>query len=298
MSWEGFKLDWIEVTVVTTAEVSEAVANLLIEEGAQGVVEASAAERTAYFPLDTDWKARLDRIERSVAGLSCFGLDVGPAKVTFRTVSDEDWAEAWKAHFHPLRLGRRIVVRPSWREFRARREDLVIDLDPGMAFGTGNHPTTALCVESLEEAVAPGSVVFDVGTGSGILAIAACLLGAARVWACDIDPVAVRVARENAARNGAADRVGVLEGSWPVLFPLPEKADVVVANILAPVILSMAEDARRLVRPGGAFIAAGITREQGDEVAAGLCAAGWNLERRLEREAWVSFVARSGDGGR
>jgi len=283
------------VTVLTTPAASEAVANLLIEEGAGGVVETSAAERTAYYPKIDGWKTRLDRIERSVAGLSRFGIDVGPARVTTRTVNDEDWAEAWKAHFHSLRLGQRIVVRPSWREHQAGPDDLIVHLDPGMAFGTGNHPTTALCVAALERVVMPGNSVFDIGTGSGILAIVAARLGAARVWACDTDPVAVKVTRENVALNGVADQVEALEGSWQTLAGLKEKADVAVANIIASVIIQMAGEVRTLVKNGGAFVASGIIHSRADEVAAALSEAGWSLIDRLEKEEWVAFVARHGD---
>ena len=289
------KLHWIEVTVEATPEASEAVANILIEEGAGGVVESSPAARTAYYPEVGDWQARVDRIRQRVAGLSRFGLDPGPARVAWRRVNDEDWAEAWKAHFHPVRLGRRIVVRPTWRAYVPEPGDVVIDLDPGMAFGTGSHPTTALCAAALEERVSPGCTVCDVGTGSGILAIAAARLGASCVLACDTDPLAVCIAKENAARNGVAERITTVDGSWPELIALGRRAEVVVANIIAPVIMSMARDARKLAKPGGVFIASGIVAERAGEVAAALEEAGWLPAGRLEREGWIALLARNGD---
>lgn len=288
-------MDWIEVRVTTTPEAVEAVAHLLTEEGAAGVVEEAPAVRTAYWPDLGDIEARLDRIRRSVAGLAQFGLDVGPARVEWRRVAEESWAHAWKEHFHPLPVGERIVVRPTWRTYDAKPGEIVIDLDPGMAFGTGSHPTTSLCVKALERLVREGDLVYDVGTGSGILAIAAALLGAGRVVACDIDPVAVRVARENVAQNGVARRVEVVEGDWSALPA--EKADVVVANILAEVIIDMAPEVSRLLRPGGNFVASGIILHRAGDVERALAGAGLEVLRKDEQGEWAALVARLGEAG-
>lgn len=288
-------MDWIEVRVTTTAEAGEAVAHLLMEEGAGGVVEEASAVRTAYWPDQGDIEARLDRIRRSVAGLARFGLDVGPARVEWRRVAEETWADAWKEHFHPLRIGERIVVRPTWRTYEAKPGDIVIDLDPGMAFGTGSHPTTSLCLLSLEQLVHDGATVYDIGTGSGILAIAAALLGADRVVGCDIDPVAVKVARENVAKNGVQDRVQVVQGDWTGLEP--RMANVVVANILADVIIQMAPEAPRLLCPGGSFVASGIIAHRTRDVQKALEAAGFQLLAIHEEGEWAAIVSRLGEAG-
>lgn len=286
-------MDWIEVRVTATPECGEAVSHLLIDEGAGGVVEEGPAVRTAYYPDQGDLEARLDRIRRSVAGLSQFGLDPGPAKVEWRRVAEQAWAHAWKEHFHPLKVGRRIVVRPTWREYEPAPGELVIDLDPGMAFGTGTHPTTALCVRALERWVSPGDVVYDVGTGSGILAIAAAKLGASRVEACDVDPVAVEVAKGNAAQNGVLPQVRVAMGSWT---SLPAGgADLVVANIIADVVIELAGDVKSLAKPGAVFVASGIIAHRADDVLGAFRAAGFAaLEVKGEGE-WVAVTCRVGE---
>jgi len=286
-------MDWIEVRVTATPEASEAVAHLLIEEGAGGVVEDGPAVRIAYYPDQGDVEARLDRIRRSVAGLSQFGLDPGPAAVTWRRVAEEQWAYAWKEHFHPVKVGRRIVVRPTWRTYEPAAGELVLDLDPGMAFGTGTHPTTALCVQALEEWIGAGDVVYDVGTGSGILAIAAVKLGASRVEACDIDGVAVQVASANAKQNGVAHQVRVLEGDWKSLPP--GEADLLVANIVADVVIELAGEVAGLVRPGGLFVASGIIASRTEDVLAACQRAGLVVLETKGAGEWAAVTARVGE---
>ncbi|MDI3280094.1 MAG: 50S ribosomal protein L11 methyltransferase, partial [Bacillota bacterium] len=241
-------MEWAEITVVTSAEAVEAVSNRFQELGAQGTVisdpepvlgQTSGEVRvSAYFPVDGRLERRVQEIREFVAGLGQYGLAPGPGRVEVRRVEDEDWAEAWKSYYRPIRVGRRILVRPSWEE--APAEGVVIELDPGMAFGTGTHPTTALCLEVLEEVLRQGEAVWDLGTGSGILAIGAARLGAGRVEAFDVDPVAVQAARRNAARNGVADVVSVHERDVAAAGEnLPQELshapDVIVVNIIAEV---------------------------------------------------------------
>lgn len=286
-------MNWIEVRVTVTPEAVEAVAHLLLQEGAGGVVEEGPAVRTAYLADVGDVEARIDRIRRSVAVLDRFGLDPGPAKVEWRRIAEESWAHAWKEHFHTLRIGERIVIRPSWRSYTPGPGEVVIDLDPGMAFGTGSHPTTALCLQALEKLVRPEDVVYDIGTGSGILAIAAALLGAGRVEACDIDPVAVRVAAGNVENNRVSDRVRVVQGNWRVL-PAGE-ADLVVANIVASVIIEMAQEVPRLVKPGGHFVASGIIVERLDEVKDALASSGVLAVQEQVDGEWAALIGRVGE---
>lgn len=284
-------MDWVEVVVDASSESIEAVANLLIEAGAGGVVEVSPTARAAYLPADDQLRARIDRLRRAVSRLAEFGLDPGPATVTCRPVAEEDWAHAWKEHFHPIPIGERLIVRPSWRTYAAGPEEIVIDLDPGMAFGTGTHPTTRLCARALERFVTPESTVADVGTGSGVLAIGAALLGARRVVACDIDPVAVQVARENVAKNGVAQRVEVVHGSWTQLIEAGVIAGVVVANITASVIEVMIPDLPRLIAPEGRFIASGIVSRREADVWAALERRGWQLLGVETEGEWVALEA-------
>ncbi|MGE5509173.1 MAG: 50S ribosomal protein L11 methyltransferase [Chitinophagales bacterium] len=311
-------MEWREVRVTTSAEAAEAVAFRLERLGCQGVVleEPGLLERRRReSPLDlfpeelrpaeghrvTGYLAEDGRTEGLLAELRTFlcelpgwGLDPGPARVEVRRREDTEWADAWKRYYHTLKVGR-LVVRPSWEEYQAGPGELVIDLDPGMAFGTGTHPTTALCLAALEEALREtrAELVVDAGTGSGILAIAAAKLGAGRVIACDLDPVACRVARENIASNGVAPAIEVREGdARPVLRSVAGRASVVVANIVAEVIAAFAPDLTGALRPGGLLLAAGIIEHKRPAVEEALLKTGVRLEEGREQDGWVLLKAR------
>ena len=212
------------------------------------------------------------------------------AEVSTRAVREEDWASTWKQYYKPVHVGRRIVVRPSWEDYRAVEGELVIELDPGMAFGCGTHPTTSLCLKLLENYIRGGERIYDVGTGSGILAVAAAALGAGRVVAVDLDPVACRAAAENVARNRVEGIVRVVQGN--LLDNLNGGADLVVANIIAGVIISLAPDAAAALVPGGFLIASGIIRHRAEEVRDALEEAGLTPWEQLEEGEWTAIVAK------
>lgn len=201
-------------------------------------------------------------------------------------VEQEDWQNAWKQYYHAMEIGRRLAIVPGWETYETDRT--VITMNPGMAFGTGTHETTSLCLETLDELVKGGERVLDIGTGSGILAIAALKLGAARAEGVDIDPMCVRTAGENAQRNGVADRFTVLVGD------LSDKAsgtyDLITANIVAAAILSLAPAVPALMKDGGRFIASGIIDERREEVLAGLEAAGLRPLEIKEKRGWVCIL--------
>ncbi|MGB9594364.1 MAG: 50S ribosomal protein L11 methyltransferase [Anaerolineae bacterium] len=204
-------------------------------------------------------------------------------------LEDKDWERAWQEHYHVLRIGRRMVIRPSWRAYEPQPDDIVITLDPGMAFGTGLHPSTQLCVQALEDAVRPGMSVLDMGTGSGILAIAAALLGAARVTAIDNDPIAVKAATENVLANGMRNRIDVKLGS---VGAVSGEFDLIVVNILAHVIQEMlAQDLARHLRPGGQFIAAGILQTQAEDVLRSFAVHSLRLIEQRQEKDWVLLWA-------
>jgi len=205
-----------------------------------------------------------------------------------RHIAEADWAEAWKQHLRVLHIGRRIVVRPSWLTYTPDEGEVVVVLDPGMAFGTGLHPTTQMCLMALEEHLRPGMRLLDLGTGSGILAIAGAKLGAGSVLALDTDPQAVAVAAENVRHNGVADRVRVAEGS---LAQVDDRFDLVVVNILAVVIIEMLEQGlARRVAPGGRLILAGLIADQEPDVAEALRRAGLEPVERRQIDDWVGLV--------
>ena len=211
-----------------------------------------------------------------------------PYKLATNGVEQEDWQNAWKKYYHAMDIGKRLAIVPGWEQYDTDRT--AITMDPGMAFGTGTHETTALCLEVLDERVRGGERVLDIGTGSGILAIAALKLGAAAAEGVDIDPMCVRTAGENAARNGVEDRLTVLVGD------LSDKAsgvyDLITANIVAAAILSLAPHVPALLAPGAVFIASGIIDTRKEEVLAGLRAAGLEPFDVREKRGWVCIVCR------
>jgi len=302
---------WLEISVQTDGEGAEAVAEVLRpfayqesvvleQRGDETTLDPDALEPHVtvkiYVPEEDDSPALRQRVEEILYHLS--RLYPLPAPV-FRQLVDEDWANAWKEHYRPFRLGRRLKIRPTWLSQEpdedARPDDLVLVLDPGMAFGTGLHPTTQSCLQALEDVVQPGMTVLDAGTGSGILAVAAARLGAARVAAFDTDALAVRATFENAAQNDVADRVHVWRGELDSVAGETGQStwDVVVANILAPVIMGLLERSNLLgyVTSAGDLVLSGIIEEQGAAVEEAIAAAGGQVKRIITAGDWVTYVA-------
>jgi ribosomal protein L11 methyltransferase len=238
-----------------------------------------------YLPLDAQTDARRRSLEEALWHLNAIWPVGQPAS---RVIREEDWANSWKAHFQVHRVGRRFVIRPPWQPYDAGEGDVVIDLDPGMAFGTGLHPTTQMCLLAIEEVIRPGMRVLDLGTGSGILAIAMAKLGAT-VLALDVDPIAVRVATQNVAANKTDEAVRVEQGS----LPSPREIgvfDVVVANIIARVIEDLAFEFAPIIVPDGHLVASGIIADREPTVVARLNSAGWTDLNRRQHGDWVSLV--------
>ena len=287
-------MEWLEVSVTVENEAAEVVAEVLsryvyrgvaIEAGPEGWNAGPVVVR-AYLPADDQLQATKRRIEEALWHLGQIRPIPAP---TFRPVAEEDWAEAWKERLDVLRIGQHVVIRPSWREYASEPKDVVIQLDPGMAFGTGLHPTTQMCLVALEELTRPEATVLDLGTGSGILAIAAARLGAGRVLAVDNDPVAVKTARGNVVTNGVQEAVSVVCGS---LADVPGCYHLVVVNILAKVIVEMMQEGlANRVRPGGRLITAGIIADQEPEVVVALEQKGLALVERRQTGDWVCLVA-------
>lgn len=290
-------MEWLEVSVTVENEAAEAVAEVLSRYAHRGVVIEAGPEGwntgpvivRAYLPADDQLQVNKRRIEEALWHLGQIRPVSAP---TFCSVAEADWAEAWKERLNILHVGRHIVIRPSWRDYVPAPGDLVIQLDPGMAFGTGLHPTTQMCLVALEELICPGAEVLDLGTGSGILAIAAARLGAGHVLAVDNDPIAVDAARDNVMNNGVQGTVSVMCGS---LTEASGSYDLVVVNILARVIVEMVQEGLATrVRSGGGLIAAGILANQEPEVVAALKRGDFTLVERQQRDDWVCLVAKPG----
>lgn len=308
-------MKWTEVKIATASEAVEAISNIMIEAGASGVAIEDAldvqnyqtdelseyidladfadmpegATVMAYFPETTFLPEILPTIQARVAELSSFGLDIGRNELTISEVAESDWASAWKKYYHPVRVTRFLTIVPSWEKYTPQSdEEKIISLDPGMAFGTGTHPTTRLSLQALECFLRGGETVLDVGTGSGVLSIASMHLGAQKVFAYDLDEVAVASAKENMDLNAVAQTITVSAND--LLQNVQQQADVVVANILADIILRLIEDAWRVLRFGGLFIVSGIIEDKKEEVLTAMLQQGFVLKQTFQEVDWVAMT--------
>ena len=253
-------MDWARITVTTSQEASEAVANLLFELMATGVEfkenEVSTVNLIAYYPLDDRVGARMQKLRDFLTELPTWGIQPHPATIDLKHVKSEKWEEAWKSAFPPQRVGKRIVIGPTWRDISLNTTEILVQLNPGMAFGTGYHPTTRLSLELLERTIEPHHQVADIGTGSGILSIAAIKLGAKHVDAIEIDSTALPVAAANFQANGVESQVCLSQGDG--LKGIENRYHLIVGNILAKAILPMIPFCGQRLRPSGVVIFSGI----------------------------------------
>lgn len=305
--------EYIEATISTTTAGSEIISDLLMRLGAAGTQILDRADLpdpnkpTANWelmdqsvidamPEDVQVKAWFDEdalnrimgsLQEQLSLLKTQNEGLGTLALSLQGVKEEDWAENWKQYYKPFRLGEHMVVKPTWESWDMQEGDLMIEIDPGMAFGTGTHETTAMCVGLIEKYY-QGGALLDVGTGSGILAIAAARLGAKGIVAVDIDPDAVRVARENVAHNGLTGAIDVREGD--LLQGLSQRFQFAVANILAPVICMLAAPLKAHLLPGGRFVCSGIIAEAEGDVNDALLAAGYQIDEIQHKVDWVAFA--------
>ena len=307
--------NWQELTIHVHRDAEEAVSNLMIETGSQGVAISDSADYvgqedrfgelypeveqsemiaiTAYYPDTLDIEEVKATLAARLADLTDFGLETGQVSLESQELAEEDWADNWKKYYEPARITHDLTIVPSWTDYEATPGEKIIKLDPGMAFGTGTHPTTKMSLFALEQVLRGGETVIDVGTGSGVLSIASSLLGAKEIYAYDLDDVAVRVAQENIALNPGMDNIQVAAGD--LLRGVDLEADVIVANILADVLIHLTEDAYRLVKDQGYLIMSGIISEKWDMVRASAEAAGFFLETHMIQGEWNACVFKKTD---
>jgi len=278
---------WAEISIDAGPEAVDAVGNALNTVGCGGFEVRETANPPAvagYLPVDDRIEDRLAHLKDALALLPGYGVTGAGTDLTLRYVEEADWANAWKAYFKPTRVGRHLIVTPPWEYPALGLNDIPIIIDPGMAFGTGSHPTTQLCLAVLEDTIRPGQSVADIGTGSGILAIAAAKLGAANVAANDIDSLAVKIARENAEVNGV--HIAIEETAPTGTY------DIVVANILADVIIEMSQALKGLLQPGGVLIASGIIDTREADVQNALEAASLSHLKTRRQDDWVAIIVQ------
>ncbi|MFT8317555.1 MAG: 50S ribosomal protein L11 methyltransferase [Sporolactobacillus sp.] len=310
-------MKWSEICIHTTEEAIEPITNILYEAGAGGVViedsmdlakdgstEAGATYQLdpndypnegvnvkAYLPVNSFLGETVAEMKQALANLIQYDIHLEPDCLSISERNEEEWATAWKKYYKPVAIGKEFIITPTWIDYQEPvAERKIIELDPGMAFGTGTHPTTVLCIEALESVITTDVRVLDIGTGTGVLAIAAAKLGAESVLGVDLDEVAVQSAKLNVKLNKVQDRVLIRRND--LIKSLKPGYDVIVGNLLAELVIRLAAaQVDDLLNPGGKLIVSGIIRTKKDQVSAALTSAGLTLMETREREDWVCLVA-------
>lgn len=310
-------MKWIEVIVKTSMENEDYVSNILYEAGAEGlaiedpndILELSKSQEgwalvdsslikgeldeiniKAYFPESKDLEDIKRFIEDNIKKSPSTTEDGIYGEIIFNEINDDDWAESWKKYYKPQRIGDNIVIKPSWESYEEKPSDLIIELDPGMAFGTGTHETTIMCTEALEDLIKPGDTVYDIGCGSGILSIVAAKLGATKVVGVDLDPTCVEVSNENIKINNVENKVEILQGN--LLDVVEDKVHIIVSNIFAEIIVKMTGELKNYLFDDGIFIASGIILEKIDLVKDSLIENGLDILEVKTLGEWACIIAK------
>ena len=306
-------MKWAEISIRTSHEATELVADIFHDLGASGVViedpellnnyidsglwdytDLKRAEHTevvvvkAYLPSDEKLDEKLRLFEKRVKELAEGGVSSGPCDISWNEVQDEDWSESWKQYFHTEKVGGLVVIKPSWEQYEASPDDIVVEIDPGAAFGTGTHPTTSMCIREMEHLVRGGMEIIDVGTGSGILSIIAAKLGASHVTAVDYDETALKVARENIAQNHVEEIISTRVSD--ILQAVEGTADLVIANIIADIIIRLFDELDAHLNPGGKLLCSGIIADRMADVTESAQAHGFEVEKVIEEKGWAAMV--------
>lgn len=312
---------WIEVQIKTTTEAVEAVSNILYEAGVGGLVIEDPKDIIMHNKDEGEWDYidptildqyfegvivkgylqesenlidKIELIKQNVEKIPQYNLDKGLGEVTTSEIYERDWSESWKKYYKPKKIGKRIVIKPTWEKYEKEDNDIIIELDPGMAFGTGTHETTMMCVRQLERYVKQGDTVFDIGCGTGILAIAAAKLGARKCIGIDLDETSVKVAKENVMNNKVEDVVEIRNGN--LLDIIKGKANIIVSNIIANVIIQLAQEIGNFLSDDGVFVASGILLDKVDEVKNALEEQGMEIIHEEVMGEWVCIVSKFKEG--
>lgn len=310
-------MEWQEITIHTVNEASEAISNILNDLGANGVVIEDSFDLLkqindsfgehynlnsanypevgmnikAYFPKDKRFSLKLEQLKQKVDKLKLYGLPTESTEITTSIVHEQDWENEWKKFFKPTKITNRFVIIPKWENYESKEKDMYeILIDPGMAFGTGTHPTTILSIQGLESTVKLNDIVLDVGSGSGILSIASILLGASTVFAYDVDEIAVKSTGLNRDLNQLEQQIEVSQNN--LLQGISKQADIIVSNILADILIDLVDDAWSNLIDGGYFITSGIIKPKENKVRKKLEKKSFQIVQTNRLENWVSFIAK------
>lgn len=306
-------MKWCEISIQTSHEAVELIAEIFRDLGASGVViedpelvngyitsgkwdytdipiakETEVVVEKAYLPVNGELEGRIQTLQQEIKALESRGVNTAPAVLTTAELQDEDWSDTWKQYFHTEKPGERVVIKPTWEEYEPKDDEVVIELDPGAAFGTGTHATTSMCIRQLEKLVKPGMTVFDVGTGSGILSIISAKLGAKNIQAVDYDDSVLKIVEENLEQNNVQDIISVAQSD--LMQNVHGKAELVIANIIADIIIRLFDQLDEHLEQGGTLLTSGIIEDRIEDVLAAAEAHGYGVVERLENKGWACIT--------
>lgn len=306
-------MKWCEVSIQTSHEATEIIAEIFRDLGAGGVViedpelvndyitsgkwdytdipiatETEVVTEKAYLVVNGELEGRLQTFKQEIKALGERGVNIAPAIITTAELQDEDWSDTWKQYFHTEKPGDRVVIKPTWEEYEAKEDEVVIELDPGAAFGTGTHATTSMCIKELETLVKPDDVVFDIGTGSGILSIISAKLGARDIQAVDYDDSVLKIVEENLEQNHVENIVSVAQSD--LMQNVHGKANLVIANIIADIIIRLFPQLDEHLEPNGTLLTSGIIEDRIDDVINAGQENGFAVVKRKENNGWACIT--------
>ena len=306
-------MKWCEISIQTSHEAVELIAEIFRDLGASGVViedpelvndyitsgkwdytdipiakETEVVVEKAYLPVNGELEGRIQTLQQEIKALESRGVNTAPAVLTTAELQDEDWSDTWKQYFHTEKPGERVVIKPTWEEYEPQDDEVVIELDPGAAFGTGTHATTSMCIRQLEKLVKPGMTVFDVGTGSGILSIISAKLGATNIQAVDYDDSVLKIVEENLEQNNVQDIISVAQSD--LMQNVHGKAELVIANIIADIIIRLFDQLDEHLEEDGTLLTSGIIEDRIDDVIDAADAHGYQVVKRLENKGWACIA--------
>lgn len=306
-------MKWCEISIQTSHEAVELIAEIFRDLGASGVViedpelvndyitsgkwdytdipiakETEVVVERAYLPVNGELEGRIQTLQQEIKALESRGVNTAPAVLTTAELQDEDWSDTWKQYFHTEKPGERVVIKPTWEEYEPKDDEVVIELDPGAAFGTGTHATTSMCIRQLEKLVKPGMTVFDVGTGSGILSIISAKLGATNIQAVDYDDSVLKIVEENLEQNNVQDIISVAQSD--LMQNVHGKAELVIANIIADIIIRLFDQLDEHLEQGGTLLTSGIIEGRIEDVLAAAEKHGYGVVERMENKGWACIT--------
>lgn len=306
-------MKWCEISIQTSHEAVELIAEIFRDLGASGVViedpelvndyitsgkwdytdipiakETEVVVEKAYLPVNGELEGRIQTLQQEIKSLESRGVNTAPAVLTTAELQDEDWSDTWKQYFHTEKPGERVVIKPTWEEYAPQGDEVVIELDPGAAFGTGTHATTSMCIRQLEKLVKPGMTVFDVGTGSGILSIISAKLGAKNIQAVDYDDSVLKIVEENLEQNNVQDIISVAQSD--LMQNVHGKAELIIANIIADIIIRLFDQLDEHLEQGGTLLTSGIIEDRIEDVLAAAEKHGYGVVERMESKGWACIT--------